>query len=103
MFCSCFCIPGRDRSAAVNSALGIGRGSVLASVRLRPACLTIYAKGESFMLHAVIMAGGAGTRFWPASRADWPKQLLALVGPRTMIQSTVDRMAGLVPASGRGW
>ncbi len=49
------------------------------------------------MLHAVIMAGGAGTRFWPASRADWPKQLLALVGPRTMIQSTADRMVGLIP------
>jgi mannose-1-phosphate guanylyltransferase len=54
------------------------------------------------MLHAVIMAGGAGTRFWPASRADWPKQLLALVGPRTMIQSTADRMAGLIPAE-RTW
>ncbi len=54
------------------------------------------------MLHAVIMAGGAGTRFWPASRANWPKQLLALVGPRTMIQSTVDRLAGLVPAE-RTW
>ncbi|HTU26763.1 MAG TPA: mannose-1-phosphate guanylyltransferase [Pirellulales bacterium] len=54
------------------------------------------------MLHAVIMAGGAGTRFWPASRADWPKQLLALVGKRTMIQSTVDRLNGLVPGE-RTW
>jgi mannose-1-phosphate guanylyltransferase len=48
------------------------------------------------MLHAVIMAGGAGTRFWPASRRDVPKQLLALAGTRTMIQSTVDRLEGLV-------
>jgi mannose-1-phosphate guanylyltransferase len=49
------------------------------------------------MLHAVIMAGGAGTRFWPESRALRPKQLLSLVGQRTMIQSTVDRLAGVIP------
>jgi mannose-1-phosphate guanylyltransferase len=49
------------------------------------------------MLYAVIMAGGAGTRFWPESRALRPKQLLNLVGGRTMIQSTVDRLAGLIP------
>jgi len=48
------------------------------------------------MLHAVIMAGGAGTRFWPLSRAATPKQLLRLAGERTMIQSTVDRLEGLV-------
>jgi mannose-1-phosphate guanylyltransferase len=39
------------------------------------------------MLHAVIMAGGAGTRFWPASRANMPKQLLALVGKQRSIGS----------------
>ncbi|MCS7469044.1 sugar phosphate nucleotidyltransferase [Stieleria sp. ICT_E10.1] len=49
------------------------------------------------MLYAVIMAGGSGTRFWPASRTLRPKQLLALSGQRTMIQSTSDRLAGLVP------
>jgi mannose-1-phosphate guanylyltransferase len=49
------------------------------------------------MLHAVIMAGGSGTRFWPASRKLVPKQLLALAGDRTMIQSTVDRLGDLVP------
>ena len=49
------------------------------------------------MLHAVIMAGGAGTRFWPASRTTTPKQLLELFEDRTMIRSTVDRLAGLVP------
>ncbi|MBM3998219.1 MAG: mannose-1-phosphate guanylyltransferase [Planctomycetes bacterium] len=48
------------------------------------------------MLHAVIMAGGAGTRFWPASRVNRPKQLLPLAGERTMIQATCDRLAGLV-------
>jgi mannose-1-phosphate guanylyltransferase len=49
------------------------------------------------MLHAVIMAGGSGTRFWPLSRAGRPKQLLDLTGGRTMIQSTVDRLGDLVP------
>ncbi|TWU47330.1 Mannose-1-phosphate guanylyltransferase [Rubripirellula tenax] len=49
------------------------------------------------MLHAVIMAGGSGTRFWPASRKLVPKQLLALSGQRTMIQSTVDRLGDLIP------
>lgn len=48
------------------------------------------------MLHAVIMAGGAGTRFWPASRSLRPKQLLNLTGERTMIQETVARLEGLV-------
>jgi mannose-1-phosphate guanylyltransferase len=49
------------------------------------------------MLHAVIMAGGSGTRFWPLSRHARPKQLLKLAGERTMIQATVDRLEGLVP------
>ncbi|MCH8921860.1 MAG: mannose-1-phosphate guanylyltransferase [Planctomycetes bacterium] len=48
------------------------------------------------MLHAVIMAGGSGTRFWPESRADRPKQLLTLLGERSMIQSTMDRLAAVV-------
>lgn len=50
------------------------------------------------MLHAVIMAGGSGTRFWPASRKSVPKQLLKLTGDRTMLQSTADRLGGLVSA-----
>ena len=50
------------------------------------------------MLHATIMAGGAGTRFWPASRKTTPKQLLNLTGDRSMIQSTVDRLEGLCPS-----
>jgi mannose-1-phosphate guanylyltransferase len=49
------------------------------------------------MLHAIVMAGGAGTRFWPESRAARPKQLLDFVGGRTMIQATVDRLGTLVP------
>jgi len=42
------------------------------------------------------MAGGAGTRFWPASRADRPKQLLALAGERTLLQASADRLTGLI-------
>jgi mannose-1-phosphate guanylyltransferase len=49
------------------------------------------------MLHAIIMAGGTGTRFWPASTNDTPKQLLQLVGRATMLRQTVDRLGDLVP------
>jgi mannose-1-phosphate guanylyltransferase len=48
------------------------------------------------MLHAIIMAGGSGTRFWPKSRRDKPKQLLRLFGERTMLQQTVERIKPLV-------
>ncbi len=49
------------------------------------------------MLHAIIMAGGAGTRFWPASRVSLPKQLLPLAGSGTLLEDTVARLEGLVP------
>ncbi len=47
------------------------------------------------MLIPVILSGGAGTRFWPLSRELYPKQLLPLTGPRTMLQQTVLRLEGL--------
>ena len=53
------------------------------------------------MLHAIIMAGGSGTRFWPASRSDTPKQLLQLVGEQTMLRQTLDRLGELVPSARR--
>ena len=49
------------------------------------------------MLHAVIMAGGSGTRLWPRSRREKPKFLLPLVGPRSLLAETVSRLDGLVP------
>jgi mannose-1-phosphate guanylyltransferase len=49
------------------------------------------------VLHAIVMAGGSGTRFWPASRAALPKQLLPLAGRKTLLEETVDRLEGLVP------
>lgn len=47
-------------------------------------------------LWAVIMAGGSGTRFWPASRLDRPKQFMPIIGDTPMISTTVARLAGLV-------
>lgn len=43
------------------------------------------------MLHVVIVAGGSGTRFWPASRRDRPKQFLAISGDATLLQQTWER------------
>ena len=48
-------------------------------------------------LVVVIMAGGSGTRFWPLSTEQLPKQFIRLFGDRTMLQLTWDRIAGLVP------
>lgn len=50
-------------------------------------------------LWAVIFAGGIGSRFWPLSSPERPKQLLALVGQRPLIAETVARLAPTVPAS----
>jgi mannose-1-phosphate guanylyltransferase len=46
--------------------------------------------------YAVIMAGGSGTRFWPQSRQQRPKQLLPIAGRRTMIRATVERLLPLI-------
>jgi mannose-1-phosphate guanylyltransferase len=48
--------------------------------------------------HAVILAGGRGTRFWPRSRTRTPKQLLNIVGKTTMLEQTVERLRPLFPA-----
>jgi mannose-1-phosphate guanylyltransferase len=47
--------------------------------------------------YAVIMAGGGGTRLWPVSRKERPKQLLPLLGQETLFQSTVERLKNLFP------
>src|SRR2546425_4958812 len=57
---------------------------------------------ENSMLHAVIMAGGGGTRFWPRSRQKRPKQFLALTGERTLIQLAFERIEASVPPE-RTW
>lgn len=50
------------------------------------------------MLCVVIMAGGIGSRFWPQSTPEKPKQFLKLLGNKTMIQMTYERMEKLVPS-----
>ncbi len=47
--------------------------------------------------YAVIMAGGGGTRLWPISRKNRPKQLLPLLGEETLFQGTVERLIDLFP------
>ncbi len=48
-------------------------------------------------MFAVIMAGGSGTRFWPASRERLPKQFLAITGERTMLEETLARAERFTP------
>ena len=49
-------------------------------------------------LYATILAGGSGTRFWPKSRANLPKQFLILQGTQSLLQNTAKRIEPLVPA-----
>jgi len=57
---------------------------------------------EKLKIHAVILAGGRGTRFWPRSRTRTPKQLLNIVGNDTMLEQTVGRLRPIIPAD-RVW
>jgi len=52
---------------------------------------------QDLATHAVILAGGRGTRFWPRSRTRTPKQLLNIIGKDTMLEQTVARLRPLVP------
>src|SRR5437867_6372859 len=55
------------------------------------------AKSNTKDRFVIIMAGGKGERFWPVSREQTPKQLLALLGNRSFLQQAVDRVLPLVP------
>jgi mannose-1-phosphate guanylyltransferase len=57
---------------------------------------------EKLQTHAVVLAGGRGTRFWPRSRTRTPKQLLNIVGKHTMLEQTVARLRTIIPP-GRIW
>jgi mannose-1-phosphate guanylyltransferase len=57
---------------------------------------------EAPQLHALIMAGGGGTRFWPRSRKSCPKQFLKLAGEKSLLQQACERIEALVPPE-RTW
>lgn len=48
------------------------------------------------MIHAVILAGGSGTRLWPLSRRQLPKQFLRIEGERSLLEATLDRLQPVV-------
>src|SRR5256714_5895787 len=52
---------------------------------------------DSSNRYVIIMAGGRGERFWPVSREKTPKQLITLLGGRSFLQQTVDRVLPVVP------
>ncbi len=49
------------------------------------------------MRHALIIAGGSGTRLWPMSRASLPKQLIPFINGKSLLEIAMDRLAGLIP------
>ena len=53
------------------------------------------------MRHAMIMAGGSGTRLWPMSRESLPKQLIPFIGGKSLLQIAAERLDGLVPPAQR--
>src|ERR1700722_15864835 len=56
------------------------------------------AKSAALPACVVMLAGGRGTRFWPRSRVRTPKQLLNIVGSRTMVRETLARLSPLFSA-----
>jgi mannose-1-phosphate guanylyltransferase len=57
---------------------------------------------QPLKIHPIVMAGGSGTRFWPLSRKNRPKQFLALAGDAPLLAATVARLPPLAPPS-RTW
>ena len=50
---------------------------------------------DRISIQPVVMAGGSGTRLWPLSRAQYPKQFLVLAGNRSLFQQAVSRLGAL--------
>src|SRR5579871_3185263 len=53
---------------------------------------------KGLMQYGVIMAGGAGTRLWPLSRGNRPKQLLPVIQGKSLLRLSYDRLRGILPA-----
>jgi mannose-1-phosphate guanylyltransferase len=53
------------------------------------------------MRYGLIIAGGSGTRLWPMSRSDLPKQLIPFIKGKSLLEIAFDRLEGLIPASHR--
>lgn len=51
------------------------------------------------MIYSVIMAGGIGTRFWPLSRKDKPKQFLSIINKTSLLDDTIHRLESIIPTS----
>jgi len=74
------CDPGEDRRADLNASTQLKREMM-----------------DSLDTVALIMAGGTGTRFWPLSTSETPKQFLKLFDDRSLLQKSYDRIADLIP------
>ena len=84
------------RKESVNNIVLLG--IVEAAFRVRHPAVPRRAQAlPSEKIAVVIPAGGGGTRLWPRSRQETPKQFLDIVSERTMLQETTDRVRGLVP------
>lgn len=56
-----------------------------------------FERKNEVQMFAIIMAGGSGTRFWPASRAHYPKQFLKITSDRSMLEETIARAERFTP------
>jgi mannose-1-phosphate guanylyltransferase len=65
---------------------------------LKPEGSSHFASNMPNSTYALILAGGSGERFWPLSRRARPKQLLRLVSEKTLLEETLARLEGFVPA-----
>jgi mannose-1-phosphate guanylyltransferase/mannose-6-phosphate isomerase len=55
------------------------------------------SSGNSLPLLGIVLAGGSGTRFWPLSRSQYPKQVLRLLGSESLLQATIERLLPRIP------
>ncbi|WP_409518872.1 mannose-1-phosphate guanylyltransferase/mannose-6-phosphate isomerase [Paraburkholderia sp. LEh10] len=72
--------------------------SVPESIRDMISGMSDAGAASALQILPVVLAGGAGTRLWPLSREAYPKQLLALLGDRSMLEMSVSRLDGIATA-----